>query len=186
MPPQFALMPVLRFWHDVIGLAGHAGVEAPAVGQGPAQVVLRLGGAAAVGGQQLAEVEVERRVLVVLLEPLEVGGLGVAGLSDRFLDGAQGVEELAGQRDRHGALLQAEDEFQRLLALVQVGVEDPRLVVHGLDRVGHGLEHAVVFLDGLGEQSCGPCPAASWPSAMASRRSPRRRWAAVESSLAAA
>ncbi len=34
-------------------------------------------------------------------------------------------------------------------------MEDPRLVVHGLDRVGHGLEHAVILRDRLDEGLAG-------------------------------
>ena len=75
---------------------GHGGAEAFAREQGLVQVHFRLGGAAGVGCEQPSEVEIEGRVFRGLLQAIEVGLFGVEGLSDRFLDGTEGIEELAG------------------------------------------------------------------------------------------
>ncbi len=116
------------------------------------QVRPRLGNTVAVAEDQLAKVEVEDRVFRRPLQALEEGLLGVARLTDRLLDRAQGVVELAREERGVHAFPQVENQVEGGLRLAEVAVENPCLIVDGLDRVGLRLEHQVVLFDSTFER----------------------------------
>ena len=62
----------------------------------------------------------------------------LVGLADRFLDRAESVVEFAGQDRGVYSLLKRDDEVEGFARAVEIGVKDPRLVVHGLDGVRLG------------------------------------------------
>ena len=66
---------------------------------------------------------------------VEIRLLGARGLADRLLDRTQGVVEFAGQADGIHSFLQCDHDLEGFPGSVEIGVQDPRLVVDGLDRV---------------------------------------------------
>ena len=154
---------------DVVGLAGHGGAEASAVGQGLGQVQLRLGGAAAVGRRSsLPKWKLSAGFLASFLGPRGRTASASRGCPTDSWMAPRVSKNSQGSAIGTARFCRPTTSSRASWLLFEVGVEDPRLVVHGLDRVGHGLEHAVILLDGLREGLAGRVRARTGP----------RRWRA--------
>ena len=77
--------------------------------------------------------EVEDGVFRRFPQTIGISLLRIADLADGLLNRAQSVVELAWQRGRVHAFLQAENQFKCLPRLVHIRMKDPGFVVNGLD-----------------------------------------------------